>query len=95
MNWSSDRARGTHNVSVASSEERALEAELQRLEEEERDLSLLRRRLHDRMAIFPDAEGAQELAAREADLSKQRREVHRRIDELRAQRNVLRSRRAE
>lgn len=82
-------------MTVPTEDERALEAELARLEEEERDLSLLRRKLHDRMAIFPDGTNVAELEAREMDLSRQRRELHRRIDEIRAQRTALRSRLSE
>ena len=67
-----------------------LDALLERLEEEERDLSTRRRKLHDRMALFPDPAREAELRAQEAELSQQRRELHRRIDEVRAQRNELR-----
>jgi len=82
-------------VTVPIEDERTLEAELAKLEEEERDLSLLRRKLHDRMAIFPDGANVEELEAREMELSRQRRELHMRIDEIRAQRNALRARLAE
>ena len=76
---------------MTSADERAIDTELEKLEEEERDISVVRRRLHDRLAIFPEG-GALELEAREAELSQRRREIHRRIDELRAQRNALRTR---
>jgi chromosome segregation ATPase len=55
---------------------------LQELEEEERLLSSRRRKLHDRMAMYPDS-GA-DLEAQERELSNRRRELHREIDELRA-----------
>lgn len=67
-----------------------LDVLIERLEKEERDLSARRQKLHDRMALFPDPERAAELQAQEAELSKERREVHRRIDEARARRNELR-----
>jgi hypothetical protein len=54
--------------------------ELVRLEREEREVSALRRKLHDRLASFPNPA----TEARERELSAQRRELHRRIDELRA-----------
>lgn len=68
-----------------------LDVLLEQLEEEERDLSTRRRKLHDRMALFPDPGRETELKAQEAELSRQRHEVHRRIDEVRAQRNEQRS----
>ena len=71
-------------------DERQLDAMLRRLEEEEREVSQRRRRLHDRMAIFPDPTGELQLREREEALSKERRELHRKIDELRVQRNLLR-----
>ena len=61
---------------------------LEELEQEERRVSARRRKLHDRIAIFPDETG--ELARQEREISQQRRELHRRIDELREQRNQLR-----
>ena len=70
-----------------------LDALLESLDEEERRVSAIRRKLHDRMAIFPDETG--ELARQERELSEQRRELHRRIDELREQRNQLRGARPE
>ena len=77
---------------MATSDERALDQELARLEEEERDISLMRRKLHDRLAIFPEGPNLVDLEAREAELSKRRRDLHKRIDELRARRSALRSR---
>ena len=59
-----------------------LAAELARLEREERELSAVRARLHDRIDLgFPN-----ELTAkRERQVSDERRALHRRIDALRAQ----------
>jgi predicted nucleic acid-binding Zn-ribbon protein len=74
--------------------ERDLDALIKQLEEEEHDLSLRRKKLHDRMALFPDDKIELDLTLREADLSQQRRDLHRRIDELRAQRNLLRDQRS-
>jgi chromosome segregation ATPase len=65
-----------------------LDSLLEDLEREERSVSARRRRLHDRIAIFPDETG--ELAQQEREISQQRRELHRRIDELREQRSRLR-----
>ena len=70
-----------------------LDALLEQLEAEERDLSLVRRRLHDRIATFPESAAALNLDAKEREVSKQRHELHRRIDELRARRHELRSHR--
>jgi chromosome segregation ATPase len=67
-----------------------LDALLERLEEEENELSARRRKLHDRIALFPDPARQAELQAQEEELSQRRRELHRRIDEVRAQRNELR-----
>ena len=65
-----------------------LDSLLEELEQEERRVSARRRKLHDRIAIFPDETG--ELARQEREISQQRRALHRRIDELREQRNQLR-----
>jgi regulator of replication initiation timing len=59
----------------------AMLAELDQLEREERDLSTLRRKLHDRLASFPNPLNE----ARERQMSSQRRQLHRRIDSLRLQ----------
>jgi hypothetical protein len=72
-----------------TNDEQRLEAELAELEEEERALSVQRRRLHDRLAIFPDY-GDADLGVRERELSRRRRELHARIDALRAQRSEAR-----
>ncbi len=59
----------------------ALLLELGTLEQRERELSSLRGRLHLRLDAFPN-----EVTKRqERQLSYERRDVHRRIDELRAQ----------
>ena len=68
-----------------------IDAQLERLEEEERGLSAKRRRLHDRMDIFAGAGGAEgtaalERRAEERALSERRRELHEQIRELRARR---------
>jgi hypothetical protein len=73
--------------------EREVEALLEQLEAEERDLSTTRRRLHDRIATFPESAGRANLELREREISNERRELHRRIDELRARRDELRSQR--
>ena len=57
------------------------QVELAQLEEEERSVSSRRRKLHERIAMFPDASG--ELERRERELSQERRELHARIDNLR------------
>ena len=65
-----------------SVENNDIDAQLEQLEAEERAVSSRRRRLHERLAIFPSAHGQ----AQEAELSRRRRELHARIDELREQR---------
>jgi septal ring factor EnvC (AmiA/AmiB activator) len=55
-------------------------AELAKLERDEREISSVRRKLHERLASFPN-----ELTeAREREISAERRKLHRRIDVLRA-----------
>ena len=73
--------------------EREVEELLERLEAEERDISTTRRRLHDRIATFPDTAATAHLELREREISNERRELHRRIDELRVRRDELRSQR--
>ena len=59
----------------------ALEAELEQLELEERELSLARRKLHERIDRgFPN----ESLLAEEKRVSGARRELHARIDVIRA-----------
>jgi hypothetical protein len=71
--------------------ERELVAQLARLELEESDASSRRRKLHDRIAIFPSAA----LLEAERELSLHRREIHRQIDATRAELAALRSGAAE
>ena len=73
--------------------EREVDALLEQLEAEERNISTTRQRLHDRIATFPDSAGKANLDLRERELSKERRDLHRRIDELRARRDELRAQR--
>jgi hypothetical protein len=68
-----------------------INAQLEQLEAEERDISLRRQRLHDRIATFPNVATKLELERRERELSDERRKLHRRIDDLRVRRNELRS----
>jgi hypothetical protein len=70
-----------------------VDALLEQLEAEERDLSLVRRRLHDRIATFPESAAALNLERREREISNERHELHRRINELRSRRHALRSQR--
>ena len=65
-----------------------LEALLETLEAEEREISSLRRKLHDRLASFPN----EVTEAQEREISKERRELHARIDELRARLRELQGR---
>ncbi len=64
-----------------------LDAQLAALEAEERELSAQRRRLHDRLASFPNDVSMQQ----ERELSRQRAELHVRIDTLRAERSKRRA----
>jgi predicted nucleic acid-binding Zn-ribbon protein len=75
---------------MSNTNEHEIDVQLERLEEEERDISLRRRRLHDRIAIFPENAAKAELERREREISKERRELHERIDDLRVRRNELR-----
>jgi hypothetical protein len=59
----------------------AMTLELEHLEHREKEVSALRRRLHDRLDSFPN----EVTGAREQALSAERQVLHRRIDELRAQ----------
>jgi len=63
-----------------------IDALLKELEAEERALSANRRRLHDRIALYPELGGA-DLEEQERALSERRRELHARIDRLRASRH--------
>jgi len=64
---------------------RDLEDRLERLEAEEREVSALRAKLHDRLASFTNAETERH----ERDLSKRRNELHDEINRLRVQRDSM------
>lgn len=55
--------------------------ELEQLELREREVSAVRRKLHDRLDTFPN----EITAKREQEVSKERRLLHRRIDMLRGE----------
>jgi hypothetical protein len=64
-----------------------LDAQIEALEIEEREVSAQRHRLHDRLASFPN-----EVTSRqEEELSKRRRELHAQIDALKAERSRRRA----
>jgi hypothetical protein len=68
-------------------DEAHLDALIEDLEIEEREVSAQRHRLHERLASFPN-----EVASRqEQELSKRRRELHAQIDELKAERSRRRA----
>ena len=60
-----------------------LDARIEALEDEERDVSARRRKLHDRLASFPNEVTLQQ----EREISARRRELHAEIDALRAERS--------
>ena len=60
--------------------------ELEQLEHREREISALRSKIFDRLASFPNEITQQ----KEREVSAERRTLHRRIDELRAQLSPLR-----
>ena len=62
----------------------AMLVELEQLELREREVSAVRRKLHDRLDTFPN----EITAKREQEVSKERRRLHRRIDMLRAELRV-------
>ena len=68
-----------------------LDLVLAQLEAEEAEVSRLRRKLHDRLASFPNEVAQQQ----EQEVSKRRRELHMRIDALRAERSKRREELAE
>lgn len=76
---------GGDNDSSVTPAERTLAAELIALEREESEVSALRRRLHERLASFPNPVTLE----RERELSRRRRELHRRIDLLRVELHML------
>ena len=63
----------------------AMIVELEQLEEQEREVSAHRRRLHNRLDAFPN----DVTAAREREVSAQRKTLHSRIDSLRSQLGLL------
>ena len=65
-----------------------LEALLETLEAEEREISSLRRKLHDRLASFPNEVTQQQ----ERETSAKRRELHAQIDDLRIKLRQLQGR---
>jgi chromosome segregation ATPase len=67
-------------------EQREIDEELDKLEEQERAVSTARRKLHDRLSSFPNEVTLQ----KEKQLSEERRDLHARIDALRARRSELR-----
>jgi hypothetical protein len=73
--------------------ERKVAELLEKLEAEERDISVTRRRLHDRIAMFPEGAAKANFELREREISRDRRDLHRRIDALRARRDELRAQR--
>lgn len=58
---------------------------LERLEAEEQEVSELRRKLHDRLASFPN----EATEKQERELSTRRRALHAEIDRVRVERNRL------
>lgn len=63
-----------------------LDAQIEALEAEEREVSARRRKLHDRLASFPNEVTMQQ----EQEISKHRRELHIQIDSLKAERSKRR-----
>ena len=59
----------------------AMIVELERLEQQERKVSTIRRQLHDRMDSFPN----EATAVKERKISDARRALHKRIDMLKAE----------
>ncbi|MGZ4333200.1 MAG: hypothetical protein ACXVRJ_02860 [Gaiellaceae bacterium] len=62
----------------------AMIVELEQLEQQEKKVSSVRRRLHDRLDSFPN----DVTAAKERAVSERRRALHRRIDAIRAELNL-------
>ena len=71
-----------------SESEAELRTQLEKLELEEREISDLRRKLHDRLSSFPNEVTAQH----EREVSKKRRELHAQIDALRVKLRELQGR---
>ena len=59
----------------------AMLLDLEQFERREREVSALRKRLHDRLNSFPN----EITSARERELSTERRQLHLRIDTIRAE----------
>ena len=81
--------RAADTEPMTNDTEQELQALLDELEEEEREISLRRSRLHDRLALYPEY-GDGDLGDAERELSARRRELHARIDAIRAQRSSAR-----
>jgi len=73
---------------VEEQSQEELEALLETLEAEEREISSLRRKLHDRLASFPNEVTQQQ----ERETSAKRRELHAQIDDLRIKLRQLQGR---
>jgi hypothetical protein len=65
---------------MSASEREVIGELMKQLEAEERALSVRRRKLHDRIAIFPDTTGT--LEEQEREISRKRRVLHQQIDQL-------------
>ncbi len=63
-----------------------LDRRIKELEEQEREISARRKRLHERLAFFPSELGQQQ----ERELSAERRAIHRELDQLRVLRGLER-----
>jgi hypothetical protein len=63
------------------------DAQIEALEAEEHEVSAMRRKLHDRLASFPNDVTLQQ----EREISKRRRELHAQIDALKAERSRRRA----
>jgi DNA repair exonuclease SbcCD ATPase subunit len=77
---------GADTAPVTPESRAEIDARLKELEAEEQALSASRRRLHDRLALYPELGGA-DLEEKERELSARRRELHAEIDTLRASRH--------
>src|SRR5436309_11499195 len=86
-------ARPADTHTMEDLDERKVDELLEKLEGEERDISVTRRRLHDRIATFPEGAGKASLELREREISKDRKDLHRRIDALRVRRDELHAQR--
>jgi predicted nucleic acid-binding Zn-ribbon protein len=66
-------------MAMAENDRAELEEKLRRLEAEEREISTLRTKLHDRLSSFDNAVAAEQ----EKELSAKRRDLHAEIDRIR------------